>query len=59
MSTGLDHLAELGLTHVHLLPTNDEDIAWIAASMRLVCQGPTSCALRSLISALPGLSLRW
>ena len=29
----------------HLLPTNDEDIAWIAASMRLVCQGPTSCAL--------------
>ena len=23
VSTGLDHLAELGLTHVHLLPTND------------------------------------
>ena len=23
MSTGLDHLVELGLTHVHLLPTND------------------------------------
>ena len=23
LSTGLDHLVELGLTHVHLLPTND------------------------------------
>lgn len=23
VSTGLDHLAELGITHVHLLPTND------------------------------------
>ena len=29
----------------HLLPTNDEDIAWIAASMGLVCEGPMSCAL--------------
>ncbi|RVU49077.1 bifunctional [glutamate--ammonia ligase]-adenylyl-L-tyrosine phosphorylase/[glutamate--ammonia-ligase] adenylyltransferase [Rubrivivax rivuli] len=29
----------------HLLPTNDEDLAWIAASMGLVCKGPESCAL--------------
>ena len=29
----------------HLLPTNDDDIAWIAASMSLVCHGRTSCAL--------------
>ncbi|KPF57957.1 glutamate-ammonia-ligase adenylyltransferase [beta proteobacterium AAP51] len=29
----------------HLLPANDEDLAWIAASMGLVCKGPESCAL--------------
>jgi glutamate-ammonia-ligase adenylyltransferase len=29
----------------HLLPTNDEDLGWIAASMGLVCRGPESCAL--------------
>ena len=29
----------------HLLPTADEDLAWIAASMGLVCKGPESCAL--------------
>jgi hypothetical protein len=43
--TGFDHLQDLGLTHVHLLPTNDEDLAWIAASMGLVCKGQESCAL--------------
>ena len=29
----------------HLLPTNDEDIAWIAASMGLACTGRASCEL--------------
>ena len=29
----------------HLLPTSDDDLAWIAASMGLVCKGPESCAL--------------